>query len=61
MVEKACRTCRLVSSGEVCPNCKGTDFAKGWEGYILIEDPEGSEVAKAIGAKAPGKYALKIK
>ncbi|MCX6767396.1 MAG: DNA-directed RNA polymerase subunit E'' [Candidatus Micrarchaeota archaeon] len=61
MAEKACRTCRIIVSGDVCANCKGTDLTKSWEGYILIEDPEGSEVAKAIGAKVPGKYALKLK
>jgi len=61
MAEKACKKCRLIVSGEACPNCNASEFAKGWEGYIFIEDPEGSEVASTIGAKAPGKYALKIK
>jgi DNA-directed RNA polymerase subunit E" len=61
VVEKACRTCRLIVTGPACPNCKGTDLTKSWEGYILVVNPEGSEVAKEIGANAPGKYALKIK
>ena len=59
-MEKACRTCRLIVNGEVCPHCQGTSFTKAFEGYILMINPE-SEVGTAIGAKAPGKYALKIK
>lgn len=47
--------------GQSCLFCGGTDLTKTWEGAILVFNPETSEVAKAIGAKAPGKYALKIK
>ena len=62
MMEKACRQCRLVVEGPVCPLCSSADYlTKTWEGYILIVNPEGSEVATAIGAKTPGRYALKIK
>ena len=61
MAEKACRTCRLIVTGDVCPGCQGSNLSKSWEGYILIEDTEKSEVATQIGAKAPGKYALKLK
>ena len=61
MTEKACKKCRLVVVGEVCPNCgKDGDLTKNWLGYIFIVDPAG-EVGVNIGAKAPGKYALKIK
>ncbi|MFH0713827.1 MAG: transcription elongation factor subunit Spt4 [Candidatus Micrarchaeota archaeon] len=62
MNEKACRQCRLVVEGQVCPLCNtGEHLTKTWEGYIFVVNPEGSEVAAAIGAKTPGKYALKIK
>ncbi|HII38828.1 TPA: DNA-directed RNA polymerase, subunit E'' [Candidatus Micrarchaeota archaeon] len=61
MTEKACRNCRMIVSGDVCPMCKDSELTKTWEGYIMIVNPEGSEVASAIGVKAPGKYALKIK
>lgn len=60
-MEKACKKCRLIVTGEVCPNCKEEgELTKSWSGYIFVVDPQ-SEVAVAIGAKAPGKYALKIK
>ena len=60
MAEKACRTCRLIVSGDVCPTCKDSELTKAFEGYILLINPEG-EVGNQIGAKTPGKYALKIK
>ncbi len=59
-MEKACRKCRLIVNGDVCPNCKESNLTKAFEGYILLINPEG-EIGKAIGAATPGKYALKIK
>ena len=60
MSEKACRKCRLIVTGDVCPMCKDSQLTRSWEGYILITNPTG-EVGKTIGAASPGKYALKIK
>ena len=51
----------MIVSGDVCPNCKDSELTKSFEGYILIVDPEKSEVAKQIGATTPGRYSLKIK
>lgn len=61
MIGKACRKCRLITTEEKCPQCNNEDLTKAWEGTIIIVDPSSSEVAKAIGASVPGKYALKIK
>jgi len=62
MVEKACKVCRLVSEGsEKCPSCSSDQLTEKWSNYVYVEDPEHSEIAKNIGAKAPGKYALNIK
>jgi len=60
-VEKACKKCRLIVKGDVCPVCKDSQLTKTWEGYIVLMNVEGSEVAKALGATTPGRYALKIK
>ncbi|OIO27437.1 hypothetical protein COX86_01760 [Candidatus Micrarchaeota archaeon CG_4_10_14_0_2_um_filter_60_11] len=61
MNEKACKKCRLVLSGDACPVCgPEASLTREWEGYILLINTEGSEIAPAIGAAAPGKYALKI-
>ncbi len=61
MVEKACKKCRAIVTGDACPFCQGTDLTRSWEGHIFIFDAPRSEVAGAIGATMPGKYALKIK
>ena len=62
MSEKACRNCRLiVSEGNKCPSCSGGDLTEKWSSYIVVFDPEKSELAKKIGAKVQGKYAVRIK
>ncbi len=60
-MEKACRKCRRIVQGDVCPACQATDLTKTFEGYIVILDPGHSEIATAVKATTPGKYALKIK
>jgi DNA-directed RNA polymerase subunit E" len=60
-LEKACRKCRRIVDGPICPVCHESDLTKTFEGYIVILKPENSEVATEIGATTPGKYALKIK
>ncbi|MFH1780262.1 MAG: transcription elongation factor subunit Spt4 [Candidatus Micrarchaeota archaeon] len=60
MVEKACKKCRTIVEGEVCPLDGNTDLTRSWEGYILLFNPS-NDIGKALGVNAPGKYALKIK
>ncbi len=61
MVELACRRCRFINiDSEVCRNCGGSDLTKEWFGYVVIIDPEKSEIAKRLGIKNPGRYALKV-
>lgn len=59
--EKACRDCRrIIDEGNSCPACGGNAFTEFWRGYVSILDPEKSEIAKKMGIKQPGKYALRI-
>ena len=60
-MEKACRKCRKIVDGDVCAACGGTNLTKTFEGYIVVLNPQASQVCEVIGAKIPGKYALKIK
>lgn len=61
LIGKACRTCRkVVEEGNKCPNCGGDTFTTFWRGYVVIKDPENSEIAKKMGIKKPGKYALRL-
>ncbi len=59
---KACRQCRALVEidEEKCPVCGSTQFTKFWRGMVVIVDPEKSEVAKIMGIKYPGRYAIAI-
>ncbi len=61
MEEKACKSCRLISAGPVCPNCKSTNLSDDWTGLVIVIDPNDSEIAKKMGIKTPGKYAIRVR
>ena len=61
MTEKACKNCRFISNGPVCPNCKSTNLSDDWTGLVVIIDPEKSEIAKKMGIKSPGRYAVRVR
>ncbi len=58
--EFACRKCRLLTTGKICPNCESTDLTLDWSGLTVILDSENSEVAKTLSITKPGKYAVKV-
>ena len=59
--EKACRTCRkVVAEEKTCPACSGTSFTTFWRGYVVIMDPQNSEIAQKMGITESGKYALRL-
>lgn len=60
MTEKACKTCRRIVEGEICPTCKEAQFTASWKGMVIILNPEKSEVAQKLGITTPGKYALRL-
>jgi DNA-directed RNA polymerase subunit E" len=59
--EVVCKHCRRFVIGDTCPACNTKDFTKTWKGVVVINDPEGSEIAKLLEINAPGKYALWVK
>lgn len=61
MVEQACRSCHMLTSANICPNCKRSGLSRDWAGELIVVDPERSQLAKRIGAKKPGKYALRVR
>ncbi len=58
--EMACRKCKYVTIGKVCPVCKSSDLTPDWNGVAFIVDPENSHIAKTLGIAQKGKYALKV-
>jgi DNA-directed RNA polymerase subunit E" len=61
MKKKICKKCKLFVEGQECPICKGNQFVTNWKGRIAVIDTERSEIAKKIGIKAKGEYAIKAK
>ncbi len=60
-MEKACKRCRLIiAQGDFCPLCGSTDLTTKWSGYVIILNAEKSEIAKKLGIKVNGTYALNI-
>lgn len=58
---KACRECRkVIEEGDKCPSCGGSAFTTFWRGYVIIVDPEKSEIAQKMGIKTIGKHALRL-
>jgi DNA-directed RNA polymerase subunit E" len=72
---RACRKCRkIIEEDDVkteadkkkrsvikeCPVCQSQIFTTFWKGYVLVIDPEKSEVAKSMDVKLPGRYALRL-
>ena len=58
--EVACRKCRFLTTGKICPSCESTDLTLDWSGLTVILDSENSEVAKTLSITKPGKYAVKV-
>ncbi len=56
-----CRECHRVVEGEVCTVCGSSNISTDWTGYLVVIDPEHSEIAKRLNIKLPGKYALKVR
>lgn len=61
MKEKACRNCRYITERTNCPACGNTSLSSDWSGYVVVRDPENSNLAKRLNINKPGKYALKVR
>lgn len=61
MAENVCRNCHIIVKGQVCPICSSTALTSDWSGYVVIVDPGKSQIAKRLGVKIPGAYALKVR
>jgi len=60
---KACTNCKALLNDdvEVCPVCGGREFSDDWDGFVAVVDVENSQVAKLLGIRKPGIYALKVR
>jgi len=60
MSQKACKNCSSITDQNKCPRCGG-EVSREWQGYLLVMDPEKSEIARKMGIHASGRYALRVK
>ncbi|MCC5994344.1 MAG: DNA-directed RNA polymerase, subunit E'' [Candidatus Aenigmarchaeota archaeon] len=56
---QACRKCGRLTTEKMCSYCKSTDLTTSWKGLLIVLDVE-SEIAKMLGIKEKGKYALYV-
>lgn len=60
-MESVCRNCKLIiAQGNVCPLCGSTNLTTKWSGHVVIINVEKSDVAKKLGIKVNGTYAINI-
>ncbi len=50
----------MLTDKDVCPNCS-IPTSKRWRGYVIIRNPEDSQIAEKMNVTKPGKYALKVR
>ncbi len=61
MSEKACPECRFITKDSMCPKCKTVTLSDDFSGLVIVFDPDGSAIAKAMNIKEKGRYALKVR
>ena len=61
MTLKACRNCNFIAGVNTCPNCGSASLSEDWTGYVVVINPNDSEIAKRLNITKEGKYALKVR
>ena len=51
----------MISNGPVCPNCKSSNLSDDWSGFVVVLDPASSEVARLMGIKVTGRFAIRVR
>ena len=59
--KKACKNCKRVYEGNNCPNCSSNETVSDFKGRVIIFNSEESEIAKNLGVKQKGEYAIKVR
>ncbi|MGC8572317.1 MAG: transcription elongation factor subunit Spt4 [Candidatus Micrarchaeia archaeon] len=62
MEGKACKKCKIIiTKGDKCPICGGTDLTTKWSSYVIMLNAEKSEVAKILNININSIFAINIK
>jgi len=57
---KACRNCRRIVVGNVCDACGSSNLSTSYSGLLIVLDVEKSQIAKELGIRKAGRYAVKV-
>lgn len=57
--QKACKKCKTIFTGTVCPKCGSEESSDGFKGKIVVLNPEQSEISQKLKLKEKGEYALR--
>jgi len=58
--EKACRNCKRIYEGDICPICERRDTSDAFKGKIEIINTEKSEIGEQLKINKKGIYAIKL-
>ena len=58
----ACSECNLILADGIdqCTRHPSAPVSSDWSGYVVVLDPERSEIAVRLNIAVPGNYALKV-
>jgi len=51
----------MILDENTCPRCPEAEVSREWQGYVEILDPEKSGIAKEMGIRTSGRYALRVR
>jgi len=58
--EKACKNCKRIYEGDVCPVCDRRETSDSFKGKVEIVNPEKSEIGKQLKVIKKGLYAIRV-
>ena len=58
---RACRDCKFITaSRDRCEKCGSTNLTQSFYGMIIVLDVERSEIARDLGIRKKGAYAIRV-
>ncbi len=58
--EKACKNCKLIYEGDICPNCEKKETSDSFKGKVEIINCEKSDIANKLKINKKGIYAIRL-
>jgi len=52
---------RQRPDSQTCEHCGSSSLTEDWAGYVIITQPEESQIAEEMNVTKAGSYALKVR